>query len=1034
MQLRAILRVLLVAAAASLWATAQTQSGPVRGRVTGRIDENRRVRLAGQVHPLARAAFDRGPAPAGLPMEHIVLLLKRSPDQQQELDRLLEDLHDAGSPQYQKWLTPDEFGQRFGVSDDDLQTVTSWLTANGFQIDNIAKARNTVEFSGTAGHVRRAFGSAIRQYVVNGEAHWANADEPTIPAALAPVVEGFVSLNDFHSAPQISTVDGPTPAGVPTPLMNFGGGLHALSPADFATIYNIKPLYQASVNGACATIAVLGRSNINIQDIVDFRGFFGLAANPPQVVVNGTDPGIVSKGEQMEATLDTTWAGAVAPNAAVKLVVSKSTNTTDGIFLSERYVINNNLADIITQSFGACESQNSGAASAISSLAQQAAAQGITFLVSSGDSGSAGCDDPNATTAQYGTSVNLMASTPYTIAVGGAQFNDSSNPSAYWSSANGAGYGSALSYIPESVWNQSCAAGSPGCTTANIWAGGGGASILFAKPSWQAGVAGIPADGRRDVPDVSLTASSHDPYVVCMNGSCKSSQFYLVSGTSAAAPAFAGIMALARQRAGARLGLVNPTLYRLAATQSAAQCDASGAPAASCIFNDVTAGNNAVPGEAGYGTASATYPAGTGFDLATGLGSVNAYNLVSAWGAVPSIQSTVTTLSVSPATIPTGATATVTITVAPKSGTGTPAGSVSLISSTGATLGSFTLSGGAVTATVGNWPAGTYTVIARYAGSPTFAASDSAAVSIASGSAKPALNPTSVSFGNVALGSSKAQNVTLANSGAATLTGISVSIGGTNAGDYSQANNCGASLAPGASCAIAITFKPAAAGARSATLSVATAAGPVSASLTGAGVTAAAPSLTPSSLNFGTVTIGVASATQELTLANPSSTPLTGIRVSLSGPNGADFGGMTNCQSTLAAGATCTVNLFFKPSVGGAGAATLTAVTSGGTLTSALTGTGATATTTAAYSLQAPATATAGGSMVVNWTAPAGHASNDFIGLYSTAGGYWFQPVGSATSGSFTVPVPRVPGTYFFRYVLVNVWTIGAQSSNIVVK
>jgi len=1013
---------------------AQSQTN-VRSRIHEPIDDSRRVPLQGHVHPMAQARFDRGAAPAGLPVEHMVLLLKRTPEQDQELATLLEDQNDASSPQYHKWLTPEEFGERFGVSGPDLQTVTSWLTANGFQVDNVAKGRNFIEFSGSADTLRSAFRTEMHRYLVGGVSHWANSNVPTIPSALAPVVEGFTSLNDFHSKPQIGSFDGPVAMakGV-APQMTFSGGVHALSPADYSVIYNIKPLYQSSINGAGATIAVTGRSNIDVQDVVDFRNFFGLVANPPQVVVNGTDPGKAAGGELTEAVLDTTWAGAVAPNATVKLVVSASTNTTDVVLLSEQYNINNNLADILTTSFGVCESQNSGAVWSINALAQQAAAQGMTFLVATGDSGSAGCDDPTAATAaQYGTSVNLMASTPYTVAVGGTELNDAANPAQYWTGTNNAGYSSALSYIPEKVWNDSCAAGASGCTTANIWAGGGGASIFFAKPSWQTGVAGIPADGHRDVPDVSLTASSHDPYLLCMSGSCQSNRFYLIGGTSASAPAFAGILAMAKQRAGVRLGLVNPTLYRLAASQAGSQCNASGAPASNCIFNDVTSGNNSVPGESGYGTSSATYPAGAGFDLATGLGSVNAYNLVSAWGSAPARAATMTVLSLSPTVIATGATSTVTVWVGQRSGAGTLTGSVSLVTSEGATVATLTLSGGAVVANVGGWPAGSYGVVAHYSGDSSNAPSDSASIAVTAGSANARLSPAALSFGSVNVGGASAQNVVLTNSGAAPLTGIAVSVTGADAADFSQTNTCGASVAAGATCTISVTFRPAAAGGRSATLNVASGATKLTAALSGTGVASpVGPTLSPTSAVWGTVALGASGTVQMLTLSNPAATSVTGIAITLAGANPGDFGGWTNCTPTLAAGASCSISLYFTPRAAGARTATLNIANSVSPLAAALSGTGAT--TSSTYTVSAPATAAAGSTIAVNWTAPAGHSATDYIALRSTAGYSSFKRTGPATSGSVAFQLPAAPGTYFASYLAGSAYTVAAESGTITVN
>ncbi len=293
----------------------------------------------------------------------------------------------------------------------------------------------------------------------------------------------------------------------------------------------------------------------------------------------------------------------------------------------------------MSESFGDCEANyTQSSAATISSLAKQAAAQGITFTVSAGDSGSAGCDDFNSESSATGpVSVNVLASTAYDIAVGGTQFNDNANPSQYWSSQNGSGDSSALSYVPEDVWNSNCIGAS--CGSGSILAGGGGRSQFISKPSWQTGVTGIPNDGARDVPDVALTAAGHVPYLLCIDGSCNTSNgqisFAEVYGTSAAAPSFAGMMALVNQKTGSRQGLANTRLYTLAASSNITSCNGSNTstlPSGTCVFHDVTIGTNAVPGEANYNTSKETYPATSGYDLASGLGSVNAANLVNNWG------------------------------------------------------------------------------------------------------------------------------------------------------------------------------------------------------------------------------------------------------------------------------------------------------------------------------------------------------------------------------------------------------------------
>jgi hypothetical protein len=672
-------------------------------------------------------------------MDRMLLVLKRSPEQQAELQKLLDDQQDRNSARYHQWLTPEQFGQEFGPADSDVQKITSWLQAEGFHSIGVSNGRTVIEFSGTAIQVQAAFGASIRKFVVNGQQHWANANDPTIPVALRPAVEGLFTLHNFYKKPQVHVVEEQFTAKVvpgARPQFTSSSGAHALTPADYYKIYDFNPL-----GSNLAKIAIVGRSNINTQDPLYFHYWLYDQAVQPQVIVNGPDPGNLGGGEELEAVLDTTWAGAVAPSAWLALVVSKSTATTDGVDLSELYIIDNNLADVMSESFGSCEANfTSAEAAGVASLAQQAAAQGITYVVSTGDSGSAGCDNPNTqTSATHGLSVNLLASTPYTVAVGGTMFNENGHDSTYWKSTNAQPtLESAISYIPEKPWNQSCPSGQSGCSKPNIWAGGGGASIFFSKPSWQAGVAGVPADTARHVPDVSLTAASHDPYLLCIRQSCipdaNGNIFFAgVSGTSASAPAFAGIMALVGARIGVRLGQPNYVLYRLAAAENLAQCNASSTtlPASTCVFNDVTVGNNAVPGEANYGTASATYQAGQGYDQATGLGSIDVTNLINQWNTV-TFSPTTTTFSISPTTGVHGAPLTVGGSVTSNSGSGLPSGPVwvsqyppgNLIGNQ--TVSLFPLDSQASYAGVTHvLPGGIYQVYAHYAGDGTYAGSDS---------------------------------------------------------------------------------------------------------------------------------------------------------------------------------------------------------------------------------------------------------------------------------------------------------------------
>lgn len=616
----------------------QIKAAQVPPRVVSRVDENVRRTLHGNTHALARPEFDHGLAAPDLPMSRMLLVLTRSSQQEAALQDLLQKQHEEGSPEYHQWLTPDEFGLRFGPADSDLQAVTTWLESNGMRVARVYRGRNIIEFSGTVAQVQHAFHTEIHRYVVGGEEHLANASDPEIPAALTPVVAGIASLHSFKSRPQsiLSQADFKREAksGSTTPQFTAPDGSNALSPADYAVIYNINPVYQSGITGKGTTIGVVARTNIKVQDVVDFRQSFGLSNNAPQIVVNGPDPGDLGTGEEAEAVLDASWSGATAPGATVKLVVSASTNSTDGIFLSEAYIIDNNLADIMTESFGSCEANFTQAQAAmIAALAEQAAAQGITYAVAAGDSGSAGCDDPNTETFATGPlSVNILASTPYTVAVGGTEFVEGwTATTSYWNPQNGANGASVISYIPEQTWNETCT--SYQCPT--LWAGGGGVSRIFSKPSWQTGVLGIPNDGARDVPDIALTSAGHDPYLICLAGSCQptsSGQIHFagIAGTSAATPAFGGIMSLVDQKTGSRQGQANYVLYRLAASESFPPCNATGfpsPPAINCLFNDITSGSNSEQGT----FTNLYFQATPGYDMTTGLGSLNVANVVNQW-------------------------------------------------------------------------------------------------------------------------------------------------------------------------------------------------------------------------------------------------------------------------------------------------------------------------------------------------------------------------------------------------------------------
>jgi len=795
------MRTLLVVFAFFSSLTTSAQTAKVAARVTQPVDATNLVTLQGNTHPLARPEYDQGAAPDSLPMERILLVLQRSAEQEAALRKLLDEQQIKSSPNYHMWLTPEQFGQQFGPVDADIQAVTDWLGSQGFQVSRVAAGRTVIEFSGTAGAVRQAFHTEIHKYVVNGEEHWANANDPQIPATLAPVVAGFASLNNFPRQPMIQRVGAfsrSKATGEVRPLMTGGSGTtayYALGPTDFATIYNVLPLWNASTDGTGQTIAIVGASNINVQDVSDFRTLFGLPANDPQIILNGPDPGVTETAWESEADLDVEWSGAVAKGATIDLVVSETTEVTLGADLSAVYIIDNNLAPVMSASYGVCEPfLGDGGNAFYNSLWEQGAAQGITIVVAAGDSGSATCDRlPNETAAQYGLAVSGTASTPFNVAVGGTDFNDVNNWSTYWSNTNNSTtLSSVLSYIPEITWNEACArfgtasncasAGSDTPAGIDLAAGSGGQSNCitptgtapnvtctggYAKPAWQTGN-GVPQDGARDLPDVSLFASdgfNGSFYVLCEADalpagyiSCDRAYtnwyFLGAGGTSASAPAFAGIMAMVNQKTGERQGNANYVLYPLAA-KSGSSCTSSAAMAptantSSCIFYDVVTGNNSVAcvggspncsntTSGGYGILEVNPPTNSspawtttaGYDLATGLGSVNAANLVNKWTTVSFNPTTTTLANLSPATLTHGQPVSFTINVTHGSGSGTPTGDVSLIAQTGSSssnatgIGSFALSSGSFSGTTNMLPGGSYGVKAHYAGDGTFGSSDS---------------------------------------------------------------------------------------------------------------------------------------------------------------------------------------------------------------------------------------------------------------------------------------------------------------------
>ncbi len=689
------------------------------------IDESRRSTLAGNTRPEATARNDAGAVPGDLPMEHMFLQLARSAADEHALQEYIDSLHDPASANYHRWETASEFGATWGAAESDRTAVVQWLESHGFTVNSIASGGMTVDFSGTAAQVREAFHTELHYLNVNGVQHIANMSDPEIPEALAPAVAGIVSLHDFSPRPLKRAHANYT-------ITSQGSPYQLVTPGDLAVIYDLNPLFAAGITGKNQTIAVIEDADLyKSSDWTTFRSTFGLTKYtsgslttinpaPASGANNCRTPGLAD-GDDGEAIVDAEWASAAAPGAAIEVAACASTRATFGGFIALENMVNSKTTpSIVSISYGECEAENGAASNvAFNSVYQQAVAEGISVFVAAGDEGAASCDS-GAQGATHGIGVSAYASTPYNVAVGGNDFGDTAagTNSNYWSNTNSDTFVSALSYVPEIPWNDSCASallaaymgystvdgtagfcgssaaesngnlvvaagsgGPSGCATGSPSAMGvvGGTCKGYAKPSWQADTAGNPSDGVRDMPDVSLFAADGvwgHYYVDCWsdigNGgsSCAGapSTWDGGGGTSYSTPILAGIQALVNQKHGGAQGNPNYVYYKLAKSGTFT-CNASEAPRSGCIFHNVTEGDIDVNcggttacfgasqstagggrhphGGFGFGfgspmnfdgalSTSATslapaYPAKTGWNFATGLGSVNAYNLVTNW-------------------------------------------------------------------------------------------------------------------------------------------------------------------------------------------------------------------------------------------------------------------------------------------------------------------------------------------------------------------------------------------------------------------
>jgi hypothetical protein len=744
-------------------------------RITTTVDDADRVTLVGTTPKKLSLAKDLGSADASIIGHHVTMVLQRTASQQAALTQYLSDVQNPQSAQYHKWLTPAEYGARFGVAADDVQTLTAWLQSQGLTVERVSPAANMISFSGKVGQLEAAFSTTIHSLSVQGERHIANMRDPQIPRALSPVVKGVVGLDDFH--PHSSVQRGPsaqfnasTHRIEPTFTLfdNAGNPYLYVDPSDASTIYDtpnsaLNPSYKGTTyDGTGVTVGVVGDTDVNMAPVTNYRlAFLGETAgtvNLPSVVVDGSDPG--TNGDELEAFLDLEILGGIAPKAKINYYESDDTDLSAGLFDAMQRAINDNVVSILSISYGACETGlGTSTNQFLEEIYAQASAQGITVTVSSGDSGSAGCDNDSETTAVNGLGVNGLGSTPYNVSVGGTDYDVlGTNFSTYVDSTTSGSapyWRTALQYIPENPWNDSTSVNGAladnvplfsGRTimTTNIIGGGGGKSGVYSKPPFQSAL--TPTDGARDVPDVSfmagnglygavwvLCATNYDALNCTMeNGTFTSNTTFTgVGGTSAATPAFAGMLSLVVQATGSRLGQANNVLYNLAANKYGT------------VFHDVTVGNNSVvcssaPPDCGANGFLTGYDAGTGYDLASGLGSVDAAAMLANWTTGVGTSSTAT-LSIngaaSPVNVAHGTSLNFAVGVTPSSATGLAA----LVDTAPAATGSpllhgqpFTIpiSAGSGSAAYNGLPGGQYTVYASYGGDTTTAASQSQPISV----------------------------------------------------------------------------------------------------------------------------------------------------------------------------------------------------------------------------------------------------------------------------------------------------------------
>jgi hypothetical protein len=972
---RNLCRLILILLMAASLSFVHGQENPIHADDQITLDVNTGIKMIvpGYTVPsFVTASTDMGRLSPYETIGHLMLVLRRPAARQSAFEKLLNDLYSADSPRYHQWLTPSQIGADYGTSNSDIGKITAWLNSCGLRVEEVSDSRQIVTFTGTSDQLEKAFSTELHRYKQNGIERISINRPPGIPQAFGSVVETIIGLSTISNHPTLVRSN-MTQATSPSPLLNVGSE-HAIFPGDFAAIYDLNLLYVSGINGAGQKVAIVGESRVANEDIEDLEALAGSPIKDPVVVIPtlGTDPQMTGDSLQLESTLDVDRVLGTAPGADVSLVVSASNANGDGVQIATQYAIQNNLAQIMSISFGACEaSAGKGATLFYDTLFSQAAAQGISVFVSSGDSAAAGCDTSGTTPPLVQQkSINYICASGYATCLGGTEFVEGSGQ--YWGTSNSSTYASALKYVPEGAWNDSSAETVEGT--------GGGASLYIPKPSWQTGV-GVPSDGARDTPDIALSASAnHDPYAICAafeGSSCQTGQFEYLGGTSAAAPGMAGIQALVNQHAGGALGNINPLLYRSAANTSLNifhDITPATSGVANCVLTAPSLCNNSTSGPPALLSSGVQgYAVTAGYDEATGLGSIDGFNWVRVAAKDPALSTPTLTVTANPQLVGDqehGLASTLTATLANATNPFAPItitatcidGSCSPI-----TLGSGVPSDGALKVTY-TFPAlgRAYSITASYTGDINNTSATSAPVFLTARQSSSGIqsyinlvpNQTQVDTtgktrnfsitvtinGSLQEGFTQVSGLILVGKVQLLVDGVPTNaiasvpgVGYPNPGTVTISSSLPDYLAHLVSVlyytgtldpcgCVAAGYAPD---------------GPAASSVSQA-IPLAFAGASPANLTFGSQATATTSPAQTVTLQSSTQTGITISSISLTGTNAVDFAESNTCGTSVAAGANCTISVTFTPSAEGSRIATLTITdnASGSPQTVALSGSG----------------------------------------------------------------------------------------------